>query len=469
MSAAAFLQLAADLGLALLHSCWQIALLAGLLWGLRTLLHRASPDFHHALAYTVLVLAVAWPMASFVQQRVRRQAQVRVRQVGTAQVLPAMVRPGLRRMRQGLVVARPALPWLGVLWLVGCVSFAARLCGGGLLLRRQRRASGAAPEPLLRLAENLARRMGMAVPELRIAVQGSGPYCYGLFHAVVVLPAACLAHLDSIALEAVLAHELAHLRRLDYLLNGIQCVLELLVFHHPLAWWISSVVRFERERCCDEAAVRVCGDARSFATALLQLDELRPPQPALSAHGAPVFLRIKHLLGASAQPSRFSLVSAALLLGGLLLATPGLRAEGSQTIVRAPVALVRLADAAAQAEGLDPYLVRAMIQCESRYLPGAVSKAGAQGLLQLIPATAAKMGGGDMFDPAANLRAGTKFMHSLLEHYKGNTALAVMAYNAGPEAVDQAEGIAPTGESRVYALAVMDLYRRKAVEADAAL
>jgi beta-lactamase regulating signal transducer with metallopeptidase domain len=465
MSGLELTALASDLGLALLHSLWQIAAVASLLWGLRILFHRASPVFHHRLAYAALVVAVVWPAGTFAHQRALRREQVLAWQVGPPSVPAAEL-----RFSQILEGIQPALPWAGLLWVLGMTVLAARLAGGGLQLRRMGRATTEAPEEWSLLAQSLARRMGIAVPAIRLARGTFGPYSHGLIHGMVVLPAAYAAKLDPAALEAVLAHEFAHLKRFDYLFNGLQCALELLVFHHPLAWWISSVTRFERERCCDEAAVSVCGDARSFAAALLQLDAIRPPQPALAAQGAPLTLRIKHLLGASPRPSILSTFSATLLLGGLtLLASTGLKAEGSLTVVRAPASLVKLADTAASAEGLDPHLVRAMIQCESRYVPTAHSRLGAQGLLQLMPETAALMGGGDMLNPAQNLRAGTRYLHKLMDHYKGNIPLAVMAFNAGPDAVDQTEGIAPTEESRIYALAVMDLYRRKAVEPDPTL
>lgn len=464
MSAWILRDLATDLGLALLHSLWQVSLIALALWCLLTLLHQASPRLRHGLAFTALMLAVAWPSATFVRARGARADLQRSVESGSRPLAstPQTRRPGIERL---LYRAHPALPFLAAAWVLGALVLGLRLLGGWVWLSRLHDRTALAPEVIQVLGRRLAERMGIQFPELRVA-EHLGPFSYGLFRTVVVLPAACLGQMDAIALEAVLAHEFAHLRRLDFLLNAIQSTAEVLLFHHPLARWISEATRLERERCCDEAAVALCGDARSFAAALLQLDELRPPSLALAAHGAPLMTRLRFLLGSPLRPSLISTFAATLLLGGLTLsaAAPFLR-DKNPTIVSAPATLVSLADRIAAAEGVDPYLVRAVIQCESRFenlkTPNVM---GSVGLMQLIPKTAARFGVTDPTDPTQNITGGVKYLRFLLDHYRGNTALAVMAYNAGEQAVDRADGIAPTEESRTYALAVMDLYKRKAVE-----
>ena len=100
-----------------------------------------------------------------------------------------------------------------------------------------------------------------------------------------------------------------------------------------------------------------------------------------------------------------------------------------------------LIDAAAQQSGVDAQLVRAVIDRESAGRPCALSASGAQGLMQLMPATAEEFDVDDAFDPQQNVEAGTKLLKSLLERYKNDPALALGAYNAGPERVDQAGGV----------------------------
>ena len=109
-------------------------------------------------------------------------------------------------------------------------------------------------------------------------------------------------------LEAVLAHELAHVRRYDYLVNVLQMVVETLLFYHPVVWWTSGQIRRERELCCDDLAVRACGDALCYAHALTTLEKLRltTPSLAMASTGGPLLFRIQRVLGATRRDDNLS-------------------------------------------------------------------------------------------------------------------------------------------------------------------
>src|SRR5262249_17738290 len=146
----------------------------------------------------------------------------------------------------------------------------------------------------------LAARLGLT-RQVRVLIAGAadGPSVVGWLRPVVLLPSATLLGLTPEQLEAVLAHELAHVRRHDYLVNLAQSLVETVLFYHPAVWWVSSRIRHERELCCDDLAVRSCGDALCYARALTRLERLRiaSPELAMGAAGGPLLFRVRRLMG----------------------------------------------------------------------------------------------------------------------------------------------------------------------------
>lgn len=119
-----------------------------------------------------------------------------------------------------------------------------------------------------------------------------------------------------------------------------------------------------------------------------------------------------------------------------------------------------LIDANAAKWGVDKALVKAIVANESGFDPNATSPAGAQGLMQLEPATAAGLGVSDPYDPIQNLSGGTRYIRGLLDRFHGDLRRAVAAYNAGPYAVEKYGGVPPYAETRAYVQAVLQSYRR---------
>jgi TonB family protein len=148
------------------------------------------------------------------------------------------------------------------------------------------------------------------------------PTVIGWMRPVVLVPVSCLTGLSEVQIEAILAHELAHVRRHDYLVSVAQSVVEALLFYHPAVWWVSKQVRRERECCCDDVAVRMSGDRLAYARALSSLEEYRAGLPAmvLGANGGVLTMRIRRLLGLkeSAAGSRGAAIA---LLAAMVVAT----------------------------------------------------------------------------------------------------------------------------------------------------
>ena len=147
-------------------------------------------------------------------------------------------------------------------WLLGVVFFSARLTRSCWWVRSIRTRDNEPVEAAwLETLDDLRRRLGVSRPvRLLKSALVEVPTVIGWFRPVILLPAATLSGLTPGQLEAILAHELAHVRRLDYLVNAFQCLVETLMFYHPVAWWISRCIREERENCCDDLVIEVCGD-----------------------------------------------------------------------------------------------------------------------------------------------------------------------------------------------------------------
>ena len=115
---------------------------------------------------------------------------------------------------------------------------------------------------------------------------------------------------------------------------------------------------------------------------------------------------------------------------------------------------------------LDPDFVASVVKAESGFHPGAISPKGAQGLMQLMPGTAAQLGVKNVFDPAANVDGGTKYLRTLLDKYKGDAAKALAAYNAGPQRVEQYGGVPPYRETLAYITRIINDFNRKKLAQD---
>jgi hypothetical protein len=145
------------------------------------------------------------------------------------------------------------------------------------------------------------------------------PAVVGWMRPVILLPVSALTGLSAPQLDAILAHELAHVRRHDFAVNLLQTAAEILLFYHPACWWISRRVRAERELCCDDVAVSLCGDRLLYATALADLESLRAePTLALAATDGPLLQRVRRLLAPSPAGPRVAGLTAALVPVALL-------------------------------------------------------------------------------------------------------------------------------------------------------
>ena len=326
-------------------SCAALALLVvvGVLTGLRsyaTAAHEAPRRVRHAIAALPPSLAPATATAAV-------PAPPSLATIVVATFAPARV----ASMPDPWRVASDALPTIVTLWIVGVTLLSLRLIVQWLRVRRLVTVHAQpACEPWLAMARRLAVALGVrrAVRLLESTVV-QVPAVVGLLRPVILLPANTLTGLLPGQLEMILAHELAHIRRHDLVVNLLQAAVETLLFYHPAVWWISRQVRIEREDCCDDLAVGVCGDPLQYARALTRLEELRGETLALavSARGGSLLHRIRRVVGGpapSSSPVR-GVTALALLLGlALAFAGPSLTAIAKpQVAEKAQVPTVRAA------------------------------------------------------------------------------------------------------------------------------
>jgi prepilin-type processing-associated H-X9-DG protein len=224
------------------------------------------------------------------------------------------------------------LPWLLVAWMVGILILSVRLMMGFIGVYRWRRHLEPLPEGLAQRIGSLTEKLGMkGFSEIFISPSVIQAMAAGYLRPMVLLPAAMVMHMQPEMLEAVIAHELAHIRRYDLWVNLIQRIAETLLFYHPAVWWLSGRLRTERELCCDELAVEATKQRLTYAATLESVHRatLTVKQPVLAAglgqDCKPTLSRVRHILDlAPAQhncPFWLAGVVAVLLLAGLTIPT----------------------------------------------------------------------------------------------------------------------------------------------------
>lgn len=321
------------LGLTLFHALWQVSFLGLLAWTGLFLLRRRSPEIRYAFALAALGAMVALPLATYFL------AGPWVPEGPVPDPGPSRLLLDLREHGGGPwfpAALRILGPWAAMAWFAGVAFMILRLGGGLLWLeRRLARPSLPGPEVWRARAQELAHRLGITVPfRLLLAEDLDSPLVIGWIRPMILLPAAALLDLPPAALEAVLAHELAHVGRRDYLVNLFQSFAEALLFFHPAAWWLSGHLRVLREHCCDDAAARLLGNPMDLAQGLALLERLRrtssmdhrrTPEPTLGAAKGNLMSRIERLFRPQdpVLPTFRNLVlplSVTLLLGACALA-----------------------------------------------------------------------------------------------------------------------------------------------------
>jgi beta-lactamase regulating signal transducer with metallopeptidase domain len=321
-----------------LHFIWQGTVVAGVAAAALRLCRNAPARVRYALACAALVGMTAAPVitASLLSPRgsqIDRPAEnARTVQLepagGSSEELTENVGPPSRPTRGRVESALEAAVWI---WLGGVALLLLRTVRGWWrvhALQAVSRSLEASPwqDAADRIAASLRISYAVRIVESSLV---EAPAVIGWMAPVVLLPLATVAILTPFQVHAILAHELAHVRRNDYLVNLLQTMAETFLFYHPAVWWLSARIRLEREHCCDDVAVDVCGDRAGYAAALASLEASRGTDAAwsLAATGGQLLGRIRRLLNVpKAEDARlptWPVVAAMLVVGVVTVAAAG--------------------------------------------------------------------------------------------------------------------------------------------------
>ena len=308
------------LGWALVHFVWQGIALALVLGVALALTRNATAQTRYTLSLVALSTMLVVPLVTGISlyDPGSSASSVATVSVAPAAAPAAPVAPApsssLSNGHGGMIATRastpsvirerltPLLPWVVLAWVIGVVVFSVRLTHGWINARRLRtRGTRSTTDSLQQTLGRLAERMRVSRPvQMLESMMVEVPAVIGWLRPVILVPTSALTGLTPQQLEVLLAHELAHVRRHDYVVNIVQSVVETLLFYHPAVWWVSRRVREERENCCDDLVVQVCGDRRLYAMTLVEMERLRPDTPRLAlaatGGGGSLLQRVRRLV-----------------------------------------------------------------------------------------------------------------------------------------------------------------------------
>lgn len=303
--------LAAAIGETLMHSIWQLAAITGLLVITLLFVQRKNARLRYALSTGALGLMLALPVGTFFYLFEPAAAQPAATELASTLsgigFLPVATSE-TTLLEQVTAFFNQYAHLIFGLWCIGASFFALRFVGGFYQVQRlRRRQTVEVPAEVQALFEQLMDRMGIRQSvQLKQSRLIDSPLVAGVFKPMVLLPVGLLSGLTTEQVECILTHELAHVRRWDYLVNVLQSMAEILLFFHPAVWFVSKMVREERENACDQIVLDVKNNSMVYARALLNLEVFRSDRPrlALRANGGKLFERIQRITGSEVPTQR---------------------------------------------------------------------------------------------------------------------------------------------------------------------
>jgi len=313
------------LGWTMVHSLWQGFLVAILLGVAMIGLQKKSSKVRYEAAYFALFLVFITSISTFIYlyDSVATGLEINQTLILDGVALTIEGTESVQSFFQSTInYFNTHMPMIVTIWLVGAGFFLLRLMGGLAYVEKLKHQDQNELEDKWQVTfEKLMKRLPIR-QTVRVVESGLAtvPMVVGYFKPIILMPIGVVNQLTPQEVEAVLAHELAHIYRNDYLLNILQSLIEVLFYYHPAVWWISANVRNERENCCDDIAVQICGNSLAYVKALVTLEEIKPrPSLAMAFSGKKNQLlnRVKRILN---QPQNKSNIMEKFTATCLLLA-----------------------------------------------------------------------------------------------------------------------------------------------------
>ena len=346
------------IGWVLVHSLWQFGLIAVLTGIVMRAMRRRSADARYAVLVAAMAVLIGFPVVTaFLLPRSASESSTRLERSQTSNSVDELGSPGgviadgipnaavpviinesaidspastppvavadltaanpIRselspsRLEQISALLRPWFTWIVAGWSLGVVLCSFRPLLGWQMLRRLKR-YGISPVPhsIQAALNRVSVQMGMHQSvEVLLSSLAQVPIVVGYFKPAILLPISFVTHIPPAQVEAILAHELAHVGRHDFLVNLLQTLVETLFFYHPAVWWLSKRIRIEREHCCDDLVIRVLQNRVEYGRALVAVEELRGQTSvlALGASDGSMLARIRRIVGAGPDRTDFEL------------------------------------------------------------------------------------------------------------------------------------------------------------------
>lgn len=324
-----------SLSLTLLHFLWQGLLVALVLKSALLIVNDKKPQLRYALSTLAMIVNLCLPIITF---NIIYSAELALSSTSNNVLLfngliQELQQPDLLLSYQGLTELLPViLPYISILWLAAVILLASKLLLEIYNVNNLPKQNSVEPtEVLLARFNELATQLKLTIkPKLLISLKVDVPMAIGWLKPVVLIPATMVSGLNTAQLEMLILHELAHIRRHDYIVNFIQTFVEILLFFHPGVLWVSKQMRNEREYCSDDIAVQHCGDAVAYAHTLADTASICKshrhtiPSMAMAASGGDLKQRVIRLVDHHCAPqnsiSKWA-ASATIVLSILLLSS----------------------------------------------------------------------------------------------------------------------------------------------------